>query len=89
MSTLPGLEPPTVEPHSCTRGCCDGFIELAEGPEAGLFYPCPQCRSKAFQKWAGKHYLPDHDKAHCPECAGRAPMRATPTTAPRRANEDE
>ena len=88
-ATLPGMPPPPG-PHSCSRGCVDGFIELTEGPEAGLCYPCPQCRRGAFEKWAGKHYLPTHDKAHCAECNGSAPKlgRSPLTTAPRRSDED-
>lgn len=36
-------------------------------------YPCRTCNKAAFFRWAGRHWLPDHDVASCGECieAGR------------------
>lgn len=33
------------------------------------WYPCSQCRPKAFYRWAGHHHDVDHDQSECAECA--------------------
>ncbi len=31
-------------------------------------YPCKACRPEAFERWAGRHWTPEHDRAACSEC---------------------
>jgi hypothetical protein len=31
-------------------------------------YPCRVCNERLFFRWAGRHYLPDHDVGGCSEC---------------------
>lgn len=32
-------------------------------------YPCKVCNEAAFFRWAGRHWLADHDRAACNECS--------------------
>lgn len=31
-------------------------------------YPCKHCQPAAFERWAGRHWTPEHDRAACSEC---------------------
>jgi hypothetical protein len=39
---------------------------------ASTVYPCKHCNVEAFHRWAGRHWLPDHDRRACEECASPA-----------------
>lgn len=50
-------------------------------------YPCKECNTTAFYRWAGGHLNPNHDTAACDECAEHPMQRhraAQPAAPPPR-----
>jgi hypothetical protein len=44
------------------------FVDAKRATAAKAIFPCPDCRPAAYERWAGGHYLPDHDRTRCAEC---------------------
>lgn len=48
-------------------------IRIRRQSAASTVYPCKRCNTAAFHRWAGRHWMPDHDRAKCDECkSGKA-----------------
>lgn len=57
---------------------------------ANTIYPCKACEPGSFERWAGRHWLPDHDRSACSECktsAGSSRSRSALNERERPSNE--
>lgn len=55
-------------------------IRIRRESAAATVYPCKRCSPDAFHRWAGRHWMPDHDRAKCDECkSGKAGTPAGPS----------
>lgn len=65
-------------------------IRIRRVSAAETVYPCKRCNTTAFHRWAGRHWLADHDRRACDECSsGKASTAAALNERPDRVENEE
>lgn len=65
-------------PNPDDRQRASAIYEAAIGAARNSVYPCRECNSSLFYRWAGGHLESTHDRSACVECQQPRKGRYTP-----------